>query len=251
MSKQKKSKTQTLDERAKVFCQIFNILLESNKVNRMGFLALGYVSDTNEIQEFSSSERCESDSEHMISFVWATWLMGVLFKDELPGFKPGKIKYIGSLHDTAESLIGGDIPDDGNRNNEQKDERELKAMKLLVKKLPKKSQKKAIKAFREFQKKDSYAYVIDKMLFPLVQLWRIKQGWPAGDMKIKEKYGILTGTDADFMTATGSEEPIIVTTAHTLSITKGKPGYEVACAIIKAQFAEVGKEIPDSLMVFF
>lgn len=253
MSKNKKTSGEalTLDQRAKVFCQIFNTLLESNTVNRMGFLALGYVSNSDSIQEFSASERCESDSEHMISFVWAAWLMGALFKDELPGFKPGKVKYIGALHDGAEYLIGGDIPDDGNRNNEQKDERELKAMKLLVKDLPKKARKKAIKAFADFQKKDSYAYVIDKMLFPLVQLWRIKQGWPEGSMKTKEKLGILTGTDADFIEITGSDEPVIVTTAHTLSITKGKPGYDVACAIIKAQFAEAEKEIPDSLMNLF
>ena len=70
-------------------------------------------------------------------------------------------------------------------------------------------------------------------------------------MKTKEKFGILTGTDADFMEITGSNEPVIVTTAHTLSITKGKPGYDVACAIIKAQFTEAEKEIPDSLMNLF
>ena len=253
MSKKKKSEmlSTSIDERARIFCQVFNQLLESNTVNRMGFIALGYVPDIGNRKEFSGPEQSESDSEHMISFVWATWLMGTLFKDELPGFKPGKIKFIGSLHDVAESLIGGDILDDGNRDNESKDERELRAFKMLVKDLPKKSRKKAIEAFKKFQLKDDYAYVIDKILFPLMQLWRIKKGWPEGDMKYKESHGILSGTDAEFMEITGSYEPVVVTTAHTLSITKGKPGYEVACAILKAQFAEAGKEIPESLMCLF
>lgn len=251
MSKQKKSKVAPLDQRAKTFCQIFNALLESNTVNRMGLMALGYVEGVEGIETFSAAEHCESDSEHMISFVWAAWLWGALFKSELPGFKPGKVKYIGSLHDVAEAGIGGDIPDDGNTRHLDKDEQELKAFGSLLKGLPKKSRKKAIKAFKKFQKKDDYAYVIDKMLFPMVQLWRIKKGWPGGDMKRKEKFGILTGTDAEFIEALGSYDPAIVTTAHALTITKGKPGFEVASAILKAQFAEAGKEIPDVLMSYF
>lgn len=251
MSKQKKSKKASLDQRAVIFCQIFNALLESNTVNRMGLMALGYVEGVKGIETFSAAERCESDSEHMISFVWASWLWGALFKEELPGFKPGKVKYIGSLHDVAEAGIGGDIPDDGNARHLNKDKQELKAFKGLVKDLPKKSRKKAVKAFKKFQKKDDYAYVIDKMLFPLVQLWRIKKGWPAGDMRRKEKFGIMTGTDAEFIEALGSYDPAVVTTAHSLAITKGKPGFDVASAILKAQFAEAGKEIPDALMKYF
>ena len=253
MGKQKKTTktTASIEERATIFCRIFNAILESNTVNRMGLLALGYVEGSDQTNAFSAAEHCESDGEHMISFVWATWLMGALFKDELPGFKPGKIKYIGSLHDIAEAQIGGDIPDDGNSRCLDKDEKELRAFKMLLKHLPKKSRKKAVKAFKEFQKKDSYAYVIDKMLFPMVQLWRIKKGWPAGDMKRKERFGIMTGTDAEFIEALGSYDPAIVTTAHALTITKGKPGFEVASAILKAQFAEAGKEIPDKLMSYF
>lgn len=251
--KQRKTKKSeaSLDQRAKTFCQVFNTLLASSTVNRMGLMALGYVEGAEDIETFSAAEHCESDSEHMISFVWAAWLWGVLFKDELPGFKPGKVKYIGSLHDVAEACIGGDIPDDGNTRHLDKDEQELKAFANLVKDLPKKSRKKAIKAFKEFQKKDDYAYVIDKMLFPLVQLWRIKQGWPGGDMKRKEKFGILTGTDAEFIEALDSYDPAVVTTAHALTITKGKPGFDVASAILKAQFAEAGKEIPEALLCYF
>ncbi len=253
MGKQKKIKKTTapIEQRAKVFCQIFNTMLESNRVNRMGLLALGYVEGSDQTNVFSAAEHCESDGEHMISFVWAAWLMGALFKDELPGFKPGKVKYIGSLHDIAEAQIGGDIPDDGNNRCLDKDERELRAFKALLKNLPKKSRKKAIKAFKEFQKKDSYAYVIDKMLFPMVQLWRIKQGWPGGSMKIKEKHGMLTGSDAEFMRAVGSDDPAVVTTAHALTVTKGKPGFAVASAILKAQFAEANVEIPETLMCYF
>ncbi len=251
MSKQKKSPKASLDQRAAIFCQIFNALLESSTVNRMGLMALGYVEGAEGIETFSAAEHCESDSEHMISFVWAAWLWGVLFKSELPGFKPGKVKYIGSLHDVAEAKIGGDIPDDGNTRHLDKDEQELKAFESLLKDLPKKSRKKAVKAFKKFQKKDDYAYVIDKMLFPMVQLWRIKKGWPQGDMKRKEKFGILTGTDAEFIEALNSYDPAIVTTAHALTITKGKPGFEVASAILKAQFAEVGKDIPEALMSYF
>ena len=251
MSKQKKSKKASLDQRAMIFCQVFNTLLESSTVNRMGLMALGYVEGVEDIETFSAAERCESDSEHMIGFVWAAWLWGILFKDELPGFKPGKVKYIGSLHDVAEALIGGDIPDDGNTRHLDKDEQELKAFDNLLKGLPKKSRKKAVKAFKKFQKKDDYAYVIDKMLFPMVQLWRIKKGWPSGDMKRKEKFGIMTGTDAEFIEVLDSYDPAIVTTAHALTITKGKPGFEVASAILKAQFAEANKEIPDALMSYF
>lgn len=251
MGKKKSIKNASLEQRAKVFCQVFNTLLLSSTVNRMGMIVLGYVKDADEIQEFSAAERCESDSEHMISFVWAAWLWDVLFRKELPDFKCGKVKYIGSLHDVAEALIGGDIPDDGNDRNLTKDERELKAFKLLVQQLPKKERKRATKAFKKFQAKDGYAYVIDKMLFPLVQLWRIKNGWPEGDMRLKEKFGIMTGSDAEFMEATGSTEPIVVTTAHALTVTKGKPGFAVASAIIKAQFAEAGKEIPESLLSYF
>ena len=251
MSKKKKTTKASLDQRAIIFCQIFNTLLESSTVNRMGLMALGYVEGAEVIEVFSAAEHCESDSEHMISFVWTAWLWGVLFKDELPGFKPGKVKYIGSLHDVAEAQIGGDIPDDGNTRNLDKDEQELAAFKALFRDLPKKSRRKAVKAFEKFQKKDDYAYVIDKMLFPMVQLWRIKHGWPEGDMRRKEKYGIMTGTDAEFMEATGSSEPCVVTTAHALSIMKGKPGFEVASAILKAQFAEAGKEIPEVLLSYF
>lgn len=252
MSKKKsKKKKLSIEERAKIFCQTFNDLLESNTVNRMGFISLGYIPGVEDIQAFSASERCESDTEHMMSFVWAAWLMGSLFKDELPGFKPGKIKFIGALHDTAEFFIGGDNPDDGNNNRIGKDERELKALGRILKNLPKKDRKKALKALKKIQEKSDYSYVIDKMLFPLVQLWRIKHGWPAGSMKYKIKNNILTGTDADFMKTTDSEEPVIITTAHTLSITKGKPGFKVASAIIKAQFDEVGKKIPKGLMGYF
>jgi hypothetical protein len=252
LRKQKNDKKAlSIEQRAKVFCQTFNAILEANTVNRMGFLALGYVDGSDQTNVFSAAEHCESDGEHMISFVWAAWLMGALFKDELPGFKPGKVKYIGSLHDIAEAKIGGDIPDDGNKRCLNKDEIELRAFAKLLKDLPKKSRKKAIKAFKKFQKKDDYAYVIDKMLFPMVQLWRIKKGWPEGSMKIKEKQGMLTGSDAEFIEAVGSDAPAVVTTAHALTITKGKPGFKVASAILKAQFAEAKVEIPDALMSYF
>lgn len=253
MSKQKKTKKapSSIEERAKIFCQTFNPILEANTVNRMGFLALGYVKGADQTDVFSAAEHCESDGEHMMSFVWAAWLMGVLFRDELPGFKPGKVKYIGSLHDIAEAMIGGDIPDDGNARCLDKDEIELCAFKELLKGLPKKSRKKAIKAFKKFQKKDDYAYVIDKMLFPMVQLWRIKKGWPGGSMKVKEEHGMLTGSDAEFMRAVKSDNPAVVTTAHALTVMKGKPGFNVASAILKAQFAEAGVEIPNELLSYF
>lgn len=253
MSKRKKTKksSASIEQRAKVFCQIFNAILESNTVNRMGFLALGYVEGFDQTNVFSAGERCESDGEHMMSFIWATWLMGVLFEDELPGFKPGKIKFIGSLHDIAEAQIGGDIPDDGNIRCLDKDEIELDAFVKLLNGLPKKSRKKATKAFKKFQRKDDYAYVIDKVLFPMVQLWRIKKGWSEGSMMFKEKCDMLTGTDADYMKAVNSDDPVVVTTAHTLTITKGKPGFVVASAILKAQFAEAGKEIPEELINYF
>ena len=173
------------------------------------------------------------------------------FEDELPGFKPGKIKFIGSLHEIAEAQIGGDIPDDGNIRCLDKDEIELDAFVKLLNGLPKKSRKKATKAFKKFQRKDDYAYVIDKVLFPMVQLWRIKKGWSEGSMMFKEKCDMLTGTDADYMKAVNSDDPVVVTTAHTLTITKGKPGFVVASAILKAQFAEAGKEIPEELINYF
>lgn len=67
----------------------------------------------------------------------------------------------------------------------------------------------------------------------------------------KEKCDMLTGTDADYMKAVNSDDPVVVTTARTLTITKGKPGFVVASAILKAQFAEAGKEIPEELINYF
>lgn len=234
--------------REKIFWDKFCWLTDLCLTSRIGFGLLGYY---NELEaQFAAIARPESDAEHCFGVLAMTYLFQAIYKvgadDEV------EAKYLYDtllLHEIGERVIN-DVPDDGSRDNAEKDKIELQLMDRFTDDLVPEAKHKTMSLFKSFQRCDNFAYLMDKFHFVMKQLWCCSHGI-IGRMSDKAAQGKLSEQDLMFMDLTDSDLAVINTAAHFLAITKGIAGREVCIKVLEEAFLQVFGAVPAALEQFY
>lgn len=217
-------------------------------VSRSGFTLLGYFENTPAV--FSAADRPESVAEHIFGTLATTYLFQAIYKVGADCEDDAKYMYDTILlHEVGERVIT-DLPDDGSRDTNEKDRVELRLMREFAEHFTTPARFKAVESFKDFQRCDNFAYLMDKFNFVMKQLWYCSKGL-MGYMSDKAAAGKLSEQDLMFMDQTDSDLAVINTAAHFLVRTKGIPGREHCIKVMEEGFMQVFHAVPAALEQFY
>lgn len=220
------------------YCRVKNQMM----VIRSGFGMYGvYPYDLNEpIVEV----RSESDAEHAYGCGVLINLIAMHFPEMITPEEAFWYKFLMDVHDLGE-CDDGDIPDDGKRDEELKNRRELQTiMKFGETFLPGKNAD-LTAFFREFQsrstKRGRNVFCLDKVETVLQGL-RYESTGHGGDISVKMKTVELSAQDKRNMEMTGSTALVDIWAAHFLEVTRGMVEARIPRLILRAATENVRGE---------
>lgn len=127
------------------------------------------------------SPKPESDLEHTAGMVILIQLLSIYFPEIIPKTQLNDYIFGAEIHELGE-ILTGDIPDDGNRNEQEKDCIEKQAISNFLSNLPEPYRSKGELLFEDFQKRSTtfgqILYCIDKTEAVLQGLVYEKSGHP-------------------------------------------------------------------------
>ena len=153
--------------------------------------------------------RRESDLEHVAGFMWLVQQIN-LFRPDLVSDEDLKMmSLVASLHEIGE-VFEGDTPDDGRRNDDDKNTKELMHVVAYCELLPEEAKMEALQIFTEFQEKSTprgrLLYMCDKADGTLQTLLYRMEG-REGSPEVKRKlYSRLSVQDCRAIDLTESSE---------------------------------------------
>lgn len=216
--------------------------------SRAGFTLLGYFDDVPAV--IPPAERPESDAEHIFGVIAMTYLFQAIYKVGADCAEDAKYLYDTELlHEIGERVIA-DVPDDGSRDTAEKDRIELRLMREFAEGLSYPAKIKAVEQFKDFQRCDNFAYLMDKFHFVMKQLWYCSKG-VMGYMSDKAAQGKLSEQDLMFMDQTDCDLAVVNTAAHFLVRTRGIPGRQECIKVLEEAFMQVFHAVPAALEAFY
>lgn len=237
-----------LSDKTWLFWDRFCWLTDLDYISRSGLVLLGYFNDVPSI--IPVKDRPESVGEHIRGVISMTFLFQCIFKVGSDSEDEAKYQYDTELlHEVGERVIT-DIPDDGSRNMEEKDKIELGLMREFASGLVAPAEARIVSDFMNFQKCDSFAFLMDKFHFVMKQLYLCSKGL-VGYMSEKYAKGLLSRQDEVFMDLTDSDLAVINTAAHFLCRTRGIPGREYCIEVMEEGFLQVFGAVPAALEQFY
>lgn len=194
-------------------------------------------------------ERPSSVLEHTALILAQTDIIIKMFAPMYPFLRKIGPHEILLYHDIAEKILS-DIPDDGTMSKEEKDKIEAGIVHDFLSVFPKKDRNRIYQKFREFQKANSFEYVMDKFNFIIMQAFLVANG-KDGDMRHKEELGLLKEQDKNFMKTVGSYRALDNTYVHFLTITKGIRGRTICIGIMEQVYNQLFGEVPESVKRYY
>lgn len=211
-------------------------------IARAGFARVGIYPGTPDGK--TEPQRSESVAEHVLGTL--------ILLDEVAMFCPEMISDVEMLqcmrlllrHEVGESEIG-DIPDDGRRNETQKNNDELRVMMQYSRNLPTKYGMRMLSDFIDFQNKSSglaqLAYCIDKGE-TVLQCVLYEQDGRDGACADEELRKNLSEQDRKYMRQTGSTRIVDNWGAHYLDLIREFECAPVFVGILRAAVEDVRGE---------
>lgn len=219
--------------------QIYRILKTESEVIRSGFGTYG-VYDY-EVGVSFDMNRSESDLEYTAGMQILVMLITALFPDLFSEEDKQTMLYTTLIHEVGERKFG-DIPDDGNRDEERKNRLELEAVTDILKGLPEDLAEKVRFDFMAMQMRSSklgqFLYCADKVEAVLQGLIYEDEG-RGGDLKIKKDW---TSQDRRGSETTGSTALADVWAVHFLEVTSKMYAQKLFIGILRAAVEDVRGE---------
>lgn len=195
--------------------------------------------------------RVEDDATHTLD------VYGVL--RDLKIFFPMHLWYVDTAyfviahyHDAPE-IVTGDLADDGKRDDAAKNAFERKEMRRYLAHYPKALRKKCMKVFDEMQDRRSILYAIDKLIFPLRQLYLISRSVIEPAEIGYKTQGEVNERDAYYAEKIGSNRAVDVVYAQALDQTRlvDKFVRVILVLMIKIAYAKAGLEYPKGVEIYY
>ena len=230
-----------VDEKYRQIWRNYAIFKRQTLVMRAGFARMGIYPGTPDGR--TEPQRSESVAEHVLGTL--------ILLDEIAMFCPELISEVELLrcerlllkHEVGESEIG-DIPDDGRRDETQKNKAELGAMTRYSQSLLPKYRMRLLGDFLDFQNKSTelaqILYCIDKGETVLQCVLYEQEGFDActDEMLLKS----LSEQDWEYMRKTGSTRIVDNWSAHYLDLIRGFKCAPVFVGILRAAVEETRGE---------
>lgn len=226
-------------EKCQKIWQVYRILKTESEVIRSGFGTYGIYDY--KVGACFDMNRSESDLEHTAGMQILVMLTMAFFPDLFSEEDKQTILYITLIHEVGERRFG-DIPDDGNRDEERKNRLELAAVMDILKSFPKELAEKVRLGFMEMQARSSalgqFLYCADKVEAVLQGLIYESEG-RGGDLKMKEGWTLqdLRGSEA-----TESTDLVDVWAVHFLQVTSKMYTQTLFAGILRAAVEDVRGE---------
>lgn len=230
------------EKRSLLVWKNYALLKSQSKIIRSGFGLLGvYPYAVNNPVE---PQRSESVLEHVAGTLILVNLISAYYPEAIP--RTELLAYILLLlhHETGEGKIG-DLPDDGRRDEAEKNRIELEALKAYSQTLPPDLGQDLVIDFMEFQSKISQrgqvTYCIDKIEAVFQGLLYEMEG-RGGDMQNKAKAWKVSEQDQKYMVQTGTTRLVDNWAAHFLDKIKDLPCAPLFIEILRSAVEDVRGE---------
>lgn len=231
-----------VDEKYRQIWQNYAVFKRQTLVMRAGFARMGIYPGTSDGR--TEPQRSESVAEHVLGTLELLDEIAMFCPELISDAEASRGGRLLLKHEVGESEIG-DIPDDGRRNEAQKNNAELRAMMRYSQNLPVRYGMQLFSDFVDFQNKESclaqVLYCIDKLETVLQCVLYEQDGRDVACMD-EALLRSLSEQDRKYMEKTGSTRIVDNWAAHYLDLIQGFKCAPVFVGILRAAVEDVRGE---------